>query len=62
MKKSFFILAMALGVIACNREELSVADQNDRKHPMDVEGIRKLLSLSAQQLPVMNNPVGFPAE
>ncbi len=29
---------------------------------MDVEGIRKLLGLSDQQLPVMNNPVGFPAE
>lgn len=29
---------------------------------MDVEEIRKLLGLSDQQLPVMNNPVGFPAE
>lgn len=27
---------------------------------MDVEGIRKLLSLSAKQLPILNNPVGYP--
>lgn len=28
---------------------------------MDVEGIRSLLGLSQQQLPIMNNPVGFTA-
>ena len=33
MKKSVIILAMALGVIACNREELPVADQNDQPMP-----------------------------
>ncbi|MBQ0049350.1 MAG: nitroreductase family protein [Bacteroidales bacterium] len=27
---------------------------------MDVEGIRKLLSLSSKQLPILNNPVGYP--
>lgn len=28
---------------------------------MDVDGIRSLLGLSAEQLPIMNNPVGWPA-
>jgi SagB-type dehydrogenase family enzyme len=29
---------------------------------MDVEGLRKLLSLSATQQPLLNNPVGYPNE
>ena len=29
---------------------------------MDVEGIRTLLGLTDKQLPIMNNPVGFPKE
>ena len=29
---------------------------------MDVDGIRALLHLSDEQLPIMNNPVGFPKE